>query len=173
MTDQRQREGSEEGGEHNEKAGIARRRQGEINDARRADQFDRPRQQLSRRDRRPGVEQLETEYFDRPEMQQRADGVEPGQGEQHNRDGAPAEMRHVDDPQDEIRLDHQHEARQQQIAERERYRAEGDEQPDLGSGETLGRIGAIAHDRPGKHRGADIMRKRVSGEGHEADEAPG
>ncbi len=62
---------------------------------------------------------------------------------------------------------------EQDRAEAESEGTEGDEHGDLGRAQALRRIGAIAHDRARKHRGADIVRKRIGGERGDGDEKPG
>ena len=63
-------------------------------------------------------------------------------------------------------------AAQQDGAESEGEGAQGHQHGDLGRAQALRRIGPVAHDGAGKHRGADIVRQGIGGERGDGDEQP-
>src|ERR1700677_4487445 len=172
MGNQRERERDEKYPDHHDEAGMVRRRQRKIDDPGRADQFQRGRQQLPRGDRGARVYQFEAANPQRTKTQQRAQRIEPGNGEQRRRQRARRPMRPGHVAPQEIRFDEQGQTAQQQIAQRESEGAKRDEDADFRRAEAFGGISAIADHRAGKDGRADVVGERVGGEGGQSDKPP-
>ena len=105
-------------------------------------------------------------------MQERADHIEAGAAISTSARRLAEPQRRARRTLDEFGADEQQEAAERRRAESEGERAEGDEHADFADAEPLGRIGAVADDRAGEHRGADVVGDRVGGERGERDEPP-
>ena len=75
MAHKRERKRGDKDPEHDHEAGINRRREREIDDAGRAEEFERAGEQLPRRDRRTRVDKYEGADLERRKMQKGADDV--------------------------------------------------------------------------------------------------
>src|SRR5271165_2595665 len=172
VTHERERKGRQKDAEHYEEAGIGRGWQSEKDNAGRADEFERPRQQLSRRDRGARIDEFEAAELERAKMQERPDDKEGRRGEQNDCADPTDPQRRAVEALDEFGPEEQEEAAEHRRAEREGERAEGDQHANLGDAEPLGRIGAVADDRAREDGGADIVGDGVGGERRQGDESP-